>query len=597
MVFCGKLQVSVSDFLLCVNQVSDNMENIQRERCEDGPLGVPIFQRHLSSTQSLKVPSHSSFDNICDETFPYMSGIFEDTMDPSPSSDVPGATTDLPDLLHLKPLTKSQALVSSGLRSQTKLADSIWINAPVPVDISISAASPHNDTKDAASMNEPNIMEGTSDSSSCVSESAGQSEKNDIRGGSKNSTFDVTQGFKESSGSDSTASLLCVRTESNIMFDNPQELKELSADGLSSSVSPHNASLATGQEKQINSTVHIHAPSNTTIEQPNEKLDRSVGVSQLPSNVPRQDQCNDGLHSGEDFVNNNTFTQTSEPSPANQQPVDRTVTIYNTTTDLKSAGPLSNLNSAGVNAADNVMADTELQGQSDASAAVDDAPLARPSPQPHISTVSVTINPEGAVCSGRSLDDLDAEGKGEECEGLPKRRTGISEQECQLNPDISYSSLFSLDDTLDMKSQALVTSTPIVLGKDLNFLKKDFASSTKPKACSQPENYPAKFTSSASTSVSTVVNKPASKIVVRRKIPQLSCQSNIPKTQIPQRPPTSQPTSMEKSKTVSAMQASNQPEKSTYALRNMKRPVQLKGKNLAPAKNSLTAGLVQVGII
>ncbi|XP_036425048.1 uncharacterized protein si:ch211-126c2.4 [Colossoma macropomum] len=46
-----------------------------------------------------------------------------------------------------------------------------------------------------------------------------------------------------------------------------------------------------------------------------------------------------------------------------------------------------------------------------------------------------------------------------------------------------------------------------------------------------------------------------------------------------------------KTKTVSAAQVPNQPETSSSALRSMKRTVQLsKGKNLAPAKNTLTGG-------
>ncbi|KAL7885837.1 hypothetical protein AOLI_G00061320 [Acnodon oligacanthus] len=655
----GSRQAAVSPKLL-----SDKMERVQRERCEDAStrLGVPIFQKHLPSSQALALPdlcSSSSFCKISDETLPYISGIFDETVDPSSITDGSGNTVDHPDRSQLRTLTRSQAAVISGLSSQTKAAYSSCLSAPVEnghsIDLSMSITSPQNDQKEVTNVAETSPKGGTHDyvgshfpeSTSCLG-------KGDLKLESKNSTFDMTKDLKDKSSTLNSTISLSVRAESNITFEKTQELKETSAPGLGPSVGVNNASLETVHEKHLNSTVESFG-SNTTTEQPNEKLYHTVDISQSLSDVPKQEPRNEGLAFGEDCEKHGTFTkipeeasgvdgeqngsaslhvstEAGEASAANPQQVDRTFVKHNATTDLASAGPPCNLKNADVNTTMNMTKppDTQLPAQSEADgAAVDDAPPPGP-----ISTVPVvTQSSEVIVCSNRTLDLPDAESKADEHQVLFQRRNGVSEQEFCPNLDVSHSSMFSFDDTLEMRSRALVTSTPIVLGRGFDRLgcaklmdmqkrlsvinsidaqsKDDLvgvsehdgsdpsdSNSIKSETCSQMKKVSTKCTSNSSTSESTVANKPPSKLAVRRKIPQSSCKSNIPKTQIPPRPPSSQATSVvAKPKTVSTAQVPNHPEASSSALRSMKRTVQLsKGKNVAPAKNMLTAGTVRTSV-
>ncbi|KAL6480263.1 hypothetical protein MHYP_G00112960 [Metynnis hypsauchen] len=658
-------QAAVSSKLL-----SDKMESVHRERCEDAStrLGVPIFQKHLPASQALALPdlcSSSSFCKISDETLPYISGIFDETVDPSFISDGPGNNVDHPDRSQLRTLTKSQAAVISGLSSQTKAACSSWLSAPVEnglsVDLSMSITSPQNDQKEVTNLTETSPKGGMHDyAGSHFPESTSCLGKGDLKLESKNSTFDMTKDLKDKSSTLNSTVTLSVRAESNnITFEKTQELKETSAPGLSPSVVVNNATLETVHEKHLNSTVEIFV-SNTTTEQLSEKLYHTVDISQSPSDVPKQEPRNEGLAFGEDCEKHGAFTkipeeasgdltvdgeqnggaslhvsaEAGEPSAVNPQPVDRTFVKHNATTDLTSAGPPSNLKNADVNTTMNMTTppDTQLPAQSEAGggAAVDDAPPSGP-----VSTEPViTQSSEVVVCSNRIVHLPDAESKAEEHQELFRRRNGVDEQEICLNLDLSYSSMFSLDDALEIKSDAFVTSTPVILGRGfdrlpcakLMYMQKrlsvinsidaqskddlvgvgehdgsgpsDSNSSIKSETCSQMKKVSTKCTSNSSTSESAVANKPPSKLAVRRKIPQPSCKSNIPKTQIPSRPPTSQATSVvAKPKTVSTAQVPNQLEASSSALRSMKRTVQLsKGKNVAPVKNMLTAGTVRKSV-
>ncbi|XP_017562547.1 uncharacterized protein si:ch211-126c2.4 isoform X2 [Pygocentrus nattereri] len=645
------------------------MESFHRERCEDAStrLGVPIFQKHLPTSQALALPdlcSSSSFCKISDETLPYISGIFDETVEPSFISDGPGNNVDHPDRSQLRTLTKSQAAVISGLSSQTKAAYSSWLSAPVEnghsIDLSMSVTSPQNDQKEVTNNTETSPKGGMHDAciGSHLPESTSCLGKGDLKLESKNSTFDMTVDLKDKSSTLNSTISLSVRAESNnITFEKTQELKETSAPGLGPSVGVNNASLETVHEKHLNSTVENFA-SNTTTEQLNEKLYRTVDLSQSLSDVPKQEPRNEGPAFGEDCEKHGTFTkipeeasgdltvdgeqngsasvnvsaEAGEPSAANPKPADGTFVKHNATTDLTSAEPPTNFKNADVNTTMNMTKppDSQLPAQSEAGggAAVDDAPPSGP-----ISSVPVMQSSKMVVCSNRTLDIPDAEIKAEEHQELFRRRNGVSEQEFCLNLDVSHSSMFSLDDTLEMQSRALVTSTPIVLGRGFDRLgcaklmdvqkrlsvinsidaqsKDDLVGISehdgsdpsdsnpvcKSETCSQMK-VSTKCTSNSSTSESAVANKPPSKLAVRRKIPQPSCKSNIPKTQILPRPPTSQATSMvAKPNTVSTTQVPDQPEASSSALRSMKRTVQLsKGKNVAPAKNMLTAGTVRTSV-
>ncbi|KAI4897283.1 hypothetical protein NFI96_024645 [Prochilodus magdalenae] len=651
------------------------MESVHRERSESGGnrLGVSAFQRHLSTGQPLALPdlcSNSSLCKISDETLPYMSGIFDDTIDPSFTSEDPATSVDHHDRSQLRTLSKSQATVISELRSQTKAAYSSWLITPVKnghsIDFSMSITSPQNEQEEVANVTETSSKDGTQDISSHIPVSTSCSEIGDMKVESQNNTFDMTKDLKEKS-SELNSTITSVRTESNnATFEKTQDVKETFAPVLGPFVTTNNASLQTVHEKHLNSTVDICSPSSTSTEQPNEKLDHTVDISRSQSNVSKREPTNEGLASGEDCEKHGTFIKTPEEAPeetpeeatvgltgdgeqngcasihvsteagepslsqANPKPFDRTFTKPNTTTDLAPAVPVSNFKNDDLNTTLNMTKppDTQLPAPSkaDSSATVDDASSTGP-----ISTGPVvTGNAEVVVCSNRTLDLPDAKGKEEEEEkqGMLKRRNGVSEQDCCVSLDLSHSSMFSLDDTIEMKSRALVTSTPIVLGRGFDRLScvkpmdmqkrlsvinsidaqsnddlvgvgehdgsdpsDSKSSSIKSEICQTRKDL-TKCTSNSTTSELAVVNKPPSKLAVRRKIPQPSCKSSIPKTQIPPRPPITQaPPTVAKPKTVLAAQAPNQSETSTSTLRSTKRTVLLnKGKSIAPTKNTLTAG-------
>ncbi|XP_066505850.1 serine-rich adhesin for platelets isoform X2 [Hoplias malabaricus] len=628
------------------------MESVQRERCENGggQLGVPVFSpNHPSSSDSLtNLCPNSPMWRIADETFPYVSGIFDETIEPTFNLDGPG-TTGLPDSSQLKILAKSPAALCSGLRSQIKAAYSSWLGAPLEnghsVDFSMSITSPPNVQEEVTNVSQANLKEGTGDIGLPVPESNICFEKSDLKLESQNSTFDVAKGHKEKSSElSSSISLPCAKTKesSNVTFEKTHELKDDHAPGLSPSVSSTDASLQTAHEKNLNSTVDVCGPSNITTEQTNEKLDNTVDICQPQSYVPSTEDCEKhgtftktseetcanltGDVEQNDGASLHVSTNSSESSSANPYAVDRTFTKPNTTTDSRPLGPLPNLKNADGNSTMNMTkpADTGLPTQTDGGSEGD-----KHIPEPTSTMPIVKINSEVVVCSNRTLDLPDTEGKEEEHQDMLRRRNGVSEQECFLNMDISHSSVFSFD-TLEMKQCGIVTSTPIVLDRGFDRLRRVKAtdiqkrlsvinsieaqsiddlvgvsehdtvdpsqsnlSSVKPEMSSQTHKVSVKSISDSSTSESAVVNKPLSQLAVRRKIPHPSCKSNISKTQILSKHPIPQTTSVvSKAKTVSSAPALDQPETSSTALRSIRRLN--KGKTLVPPKNTLTAGTLKM---
>ncbi|MCJ8734098.1 hypothetical protein PDJAM_G00231450 [Pangasius djambal] len=618
------------------------------QACSTGNgLRMSILRRNASSLLP-DLCSNSSVCKITDETFPYMSGIFDETMDPSFMSNGPVATADLPDQVEFKTLTKTQDEAISGAGGQTKAAYNSWLSIPIEnghsVDFSMSITSAQDDHEDIANVTESNPKGDIPEVSCHSQESASCTEKCDLGVESKNNTFDMAKDLKERfSGLNLTKPVLNETTgSSNITFEKSEELQEKSA-GLSCTISNDDASVEDKhlEEKHLNSTVDVCIPSNTTKEQPNQKLNGTVDITQ--SNGHKQEQNNEGHTCSKDCEKQSTFTKATEEINAtvdltagvhtevaqqgsvNVDTVDRTFTKHNTTTDLTPPEPVPDLTANVIKSSN-----TELPMQSDTNcgATVKDTPMSGPlAPVNTAAPVRVDVT----VCSDRTLDLPETDGK-EEQQDLFRRRNGTSDGEGYLNMDISQSSMFSLDEMLDLKPCPLVASTPIVLGrgfdrlgsaKPTNILKqlsvinsintqlnddnagvsehegsdasKSNQLSDKSDTCSQIQKVSSNGTSNSTTSEAAIVNKPPSKLAVRRKIPQPSFKSNIPKTQLPPRPPNLQVTSaVVKSKTAAAAQALNQPETSSSALHSMRRTVQLnKGKMLASAKNTFTASTVK----
>lgn len=620
------------------------------QACSTGNgLRMSILQRNASSL--LPDPcSNSSFYKISDETFPYMSGIFDETMDPSFMSNGPAAPTTLPDQVQLKTFTKTQDEVISGAGVHTKAAYNSWLSIPIEnghsIDFSMSITSAQDNHEDINNVTESSPRGDVPDVSCHSLESASCTEKCDLGVESKNSTFDMAKDLKEKfSGLNLTKPVPNETTgSSNFTFEKSEELQEKSS-GLSCTISNDDASVEDKHlnEKCLNSTVDVCGPSNSTTEQTTEKLNGTVDITQL--NGHKQEQSNEGCACSKDCEKQSTFTKATEetnasidltagvptevahPGSVNVEPVDRTFTKHNTTTDLSPPELVPNLTNATRNMIKSSNTELPMQSNTNCGTIVKDTPVSGSSAPVN---TAAPVRVDVTDCSGRTLDLPETDDK-EEQQDLFRRRNGISDEVCH-NLDISQSSMFSLDEVLDLKPCPLVASTPIVLGRGFDGLRsaksakvqkqysvinsidthlnddtagvsetegsdasKTNQLSAKSDTCSKIQKVSANGTSNSTSSEAAIVNKPPSKIAVRRKIPQPSFKSNIPKTQLLPRPPTLQVTStVVKSKiAAAAAQALNQPEISSSALHSMRRTVQLnKGKTLASAKNTST---VKVG--
>lgn len=629
------------------------MESLHQEQaCSTGSgLRMSVLQRNVSSLFP-DLCSNSSVCKITDETFPYISGILDDTMDPSFISNTPVAPTELPDQVQIKTLTKTQEEVISGAGSQTKAAYNSWLSIPIEnghsIDFSMSITSAHNDLEDIANVTESNLKGDVPDVSCHSAESASCAEKCDL-GESKNSTIDLAKDLKERFSGLNLTKPVSNETSgsSNATFEKSTELQEKSS-GLSCTISNDDVSLEVKHlnEKRLNSTVEVCGPSNSTTEQPNQKLNGTVDITQ--SNRPKLEQSNEGPACSKDCEKQSTFTKATEennatvdlsagvpteaaqPGSVNVDPVDGTFTKHNATTDLTRPEPVCDLTNPTVNMIKTPGTEFSVQSNTNCGATLKDTPLSGPSaPVNPAAPVRVNVT----VCSDRTLDLPEADCKEEQQDPF-RRRNGISDGDCYLNLDISQSSMFSLDEMLDLKPCPLVASTPIVLGRGFDRLgsakptniqkrlsvinsintrlnddsagvgehegsdaSKTKQLSVKSDACTQIQKVSANGTTNSTTSEAAIVNKPPSKLAVRRKIPQPSFKTSVPKTQLPSRPSSLQVTSaVVKSKTAAAAHALNQPETSTSALYSIRRTVQInKARTLVSAKNTSTASTVKVG--
>lgn len=625
------------------------MESLHQEQaCSTGSgLRMAVLQRNVSSLFP-DLCSNSSVSQITDETFPHTSGIFNDTMDPSFISNAPVASTDLPDQVQIKTVTKTQEEVISGAGSQTKAAYNSWLNVPIEnghsIDFSMSITSAQNDLEDITNVTESNSKGDVPDVICHSAESASCAEKCDL-GESKNSTFDMAK--EQFSGLNLTKPVSNETSgSSSATFEKSTELQEKSS-GLSCTISNDDVSLEVKHlnEKGLNSTVEVCGPSNSTTEQPNQKLNGTVDITQ--SNRPELEQSNEGPACSKDCEKQSTFTKATEennatvdlsagvptevaqPGSVNVDPVEGTFTKHNSTTDLTRPEPVFDLTNATVNMSKTSGTEFSVQSNTNCGATLKDTPLSGPSaPVNPAAPVRVNVT----VCSEQTLDLPEADCKEEQQDPF-RRRNGISD-EGYLNLDISQSSTFSLDEMLDLKPCPLVASTPIVLGRDFDRLgsakptniqkrlsvinsintrlnddttgvgehegsdaSKTNQLSVKSDACSQIQKVLANGTTNSTTSEAAIVNKPPSKLAVRRKIPQPSFKTSVPKTQLPSRPSSLQVTSaVVKSKTAAAAHALNQPETSTSALYSIRRTVQInKVRTLVSARNTSTASTLKVG--
>ncbi|XP_076877370.1 uncharacterized protein LOC143526689 [Brachyhypopomus gauderio] len=609
------------------------MENIETEMTKvvGDPLGLSVLPKQFSLSDRLlsDLCCNTPFRNISDETFPYMSAILEDTMD---ISSTPKGTDDCSNA-QLNKITNEDEVVS-GSRSPVKTNDSSWLCMPEKIDqavgVRMSLASPQNDNEELTqtiSKESPYNLSSSLPKSSICNEKCYMLVESD-------GTFDISKGSKEgSSVSDSTKAVNCARAEPNNTFEKSPEPKENNSPEPNSTVSINDGSLQGDHEMYLKSSIDFCGPSNVTTGQPNKKNGSTVDITN--SDVSKQEQCNEALVCGEDCEKHGTFTkeinmtfgltgvmeQTGIASLHASTELAEPLSKHDATADLAHPRPLPTLKISNLNIIEDVekTSNVELPPQS-SGAGVCDAVLSGSSDA--VSTTAVpAVNVELAACYNRTADLPEAETKGVNKQADFQRRNGVSDGDCHLNLNFSNCSSFSLDDTLDMKTHALVTSTPIILNRGFDRLESakltelqkrlsvinsiDVQSTDNLDGISEHDGSDTSKTSSSSNkaeiqkvseksstvSKSPAVSKPPSKLAVKRKIPQAAFKSSIPKTQIQLKPPIAQDKSaLVNSKVVPATRALKKPETSAASLQSLRKTVEMnKIKNLGPAKRSMTA--------
>lgn len=229
-----------------------DMESAQPEQVANSVnrLGTPLSQPRLLPDLCFD----SSFGKVTDETLPYISGIFDDTLNPSFMSNGQATTAKTPD--PVKALSKNH-----DEQSETKTLCNSWLSTPMEnshqFDYSLSFSLPNNETKPKEdSSGQQECLQATSCPGKC-----------DLGVQSTNGTFNSSQ--KESSAElNSIKSSLCDSPESNKLAR------------FGSFVSTERAGLEDKSEKHLNSTVDLCGSANVTSEQATEKLDHTVNITQ-----------------------------------------------------------------------------------------------------------------------------------------------------------------------------------------------------------------------------------------------------------------------------------------------------------------------------
>ncbi|XP_022539950.2 uncharacterized protein si:ch211-126c2.4 isoform X1 [Astyanax mexicanus] len=292
--------------------VSGKIESVHGEKCEEGDsrLGVSTIQRQMSTSQLLISQSlcpNSPLHKISDETFPYMSGIFDDTID---------LTADQPDRSQFKNL-KGQADVISGLRSQNKAAYNGLVSTPMEhchsIDFSMSVTSPpDNHVSDVI---ETNPVEATQDISSHLpepakcSQSLGLNSSNDsnespglnaTKDTNENPVWNSVRHFTKTSGLNATKDLQ----------GNPglNATKDQESPGLNAAKGQESPGLNATKDQEspgLNATKDQESPGlNATKDQESPELDATKARENPGLNATNDLDENPGLNFAKDLTEN-----------------------------------------------------------------------------------------------------------------------------------------------------------------------------------------------------------------------------------------------------------------------------------------------------
>uniref|UniRef100_A0A8C1R0I6 Si:ch211-126c2.4 n=1 Tax=Cyprinus carpio TaxID=7962 RepID=A0A8C1R0I6_CYPCA len=353
----------------------------------------------------------------------------------------------------------------------------------------------------------------------------------------------------------------------NSTFDVSQDSKERSDTGINATVDLHNIREKNstseaqepkeGSDSRLNSTVDIDVP-NTKTESGN------TTVELVQSHDPKEG-CDTGVNATVDISNLDSAQSKTKSCVDNTVPLNTTTEHRETEVEISTAAFVCSVD------------------------APDDAP---------------ELNAEEHHKKTSSPGLVDAE-------SIPSSDMG----------NISRNSIFCLDDTLDLKTSFLVTSTPIVFGKESRFeIMRDMkprkrlsvinsieAQSNDELVCasnhdgtdavqvtessSQSQKVSATCTLSHSTSEPANENKPPTKLPIKRQLPQLSSKLSYPKSSLPPRPQLSVNSMVAvKPKTLQGPPAPHQPDASSTTLLGNRKTVQMnKGKNIASASTVKTS--------
>ncbi|XP_058653406.1 uncharacterized protein si:ch211-126c2.4 isoform X2 [Onychostoma macrolepis] len=633
-------------------------------------LSGSSLQKPVSSYQPIKLPDLcSSFYSISDEPFPQVSGFLDDTVGPSFLLNETGTVLNSPACTPSENQAKNK---DEGVLAQRKEATN---DSGLNCSLGAHCQSANGSTSTRSPQNVKDITSATAGKADgdCIDAmvSATYLEKSDLISVElKNSTFDVSQDSKEQSdaGINATVDLHNIR-EKNCTFES-QEPKEGSDPRFNSTVDIDVPNIKTeagnttvelvqshdpkegpdagvnatldipnldGTQSKTNSCVDNSIPLNTTTEQPNEKLEGTIDIQP-------QEKLGGSFNSTEV----NTIKNTEEA----HLNVNVTVDIVEQTASapLQPSGEVEQSSSAPIKPAEMIKPNTTTDLTPPEVLVLKDATVEmKPSSTELADQVNDASNSVGVTKPTSNSRETEVEMSTTAfvwSVDAPDNAPELKEEEHHKNTsspgladagstpftdvgNISRNSIFCLDDTLDMKTSFLVTSTPIVFGKESRF---EIMRDLKPRKrlsvinsieaqsndelvsasnhdgtdavpaterSSQSQKVSATCTLSHSTSEPANENKPPTKLPIKRQIPQLSSKLSYPKSSLPPRPQLSVNSSVAvKPKTLQGPPTPHEPDASTTTLLGNRKMVQMnKGKNIAPGKNIASASTVKTSMV
>lgn len=648
-------------------------------------LGGSSLQKPISSFQSKKLPDVcSSFYSIQDEPFPQVSGFLDDTVEQSFLANEAGTALNSPACVPSEKVTKHKEEGDVAPRNETANISDLNFSMPGVcshlADESTSSKSLQN-VKDITNVTASKAERNGTDFSNIPTVSITSFEKSDFISAEKNSTFKLTQDLKERSGANTTDTInatVDVHNIKNTTFESvqSQEPREGSDTRLNSTVDIDVAGIKSGNatidlvqspntkedsDTDVNATVDIpnldcthdkinsysdnSGASNTTTERPSEKHDGTIDIQPHELEEVKQDGS---PNSTRDAKINHPLTKIAEEANVN---VNVTVEIVEQmeSAAVQSSGDVES-SSVSVNSGEvtftklntttelsvpdvPILKNTTIEIKTETTSQASDVSksvVGSAEPDSNNRETEVEISTTAFVPSVETASDS-LKIKVDECP--PKTsKPGFADAECVQNSDtgnISRSSIFCLDDTLDMRTSFMVTSTPIVFGKESRFeILRDVKPTPMQKRLSVINSIEAHSndelvgtsrhdgtvavqvtqSSNRSQKVSTHCvsgtaepaneNKPPTKPIVKRQLPQLSSKLRHPKSGLPPRPQSSMNSAAAvRPKTIQVPNVQHQSDASSSStlLGNKKAGQLNKVKNIGNVKNAASAGPVKVG--